>query len=70
MIVVDVSESGADPGFCVRGTKVGEGSGDRLRYPAGPGGPPPPPRKLLDFEYLGNFSVSNFEAFYECDEVY
>ena len=34
MIVVDVSESGADPGFCVRGTKVGEGSGDRLRSPA------------------------------------
>ena len=29
------SFTGADPGFCVRGTKVGEGSGDRLRSPAG-----------------------------------
>jgi hypothetical protein len=27
----------ADPWFCVRGTKVGEGSRDRLRSPAGPG---------------------------------
>ena len=32
--------------------------------------PPPPPRKLLGFEYLGSFSVNNFEAFCECDEVY
>ena len=36
-----------------------------------PGGKaPPPPRKLLSFEYLGSFSVNNFEAFCECDEVY
>ena len=55
------------------GTKVGEGS------PAGPGqssgrGPqkekPPLPRKLLSFDYLGSFSVNNFEAFCECNEVY
>ena len=61
------------------GTKVGEGSGDRLRSPAGPGqssgrGPQeeksPLPWKLLGFEYLGSFSVNNFEAFCECDEVY
>ena len=60
------------------GTKVGEGSGDRLRFPAGPGQSPsrgsrgvkPPHRKLLGFEYLGSFSVNNFEAFCECDEVY
>jgi hypothetical protein len=29
-----------------------------------------PLRKLLSFEYLGSFSVNNFEAFCECDEVY
>ena len=67
--------AGADPGFCVRGTKVGEGSRDRLRSPTGPGRGPrgrslPPPRKLPGFEYLGSFSVNNFEAFCECDEVY
>jgi hypothetical protein len=27
-------------------------------------------RKLLGFEYLRSFSVNNFEAFCECDEVY
>ena len=27
-------------------------------------------RKLLGFEYLGKFSVNNFESFCECDEVY
>ena len=32
--------------------------------------PPPTPRNLLGFEYLGSFSVNNFEAFCECDEVY
>jgi hypothetical protein len=61
------------------GTKVGEGSGDRLRSPAGSGQSPGrapganPPRKLQGFEYLGSFSVNNFEAFCErenCDEVY
>ena len=51
------------------GTKVGQGSGDRLSSPAGPGrgrggGEAPPPGKLLGFEYLGS-SVSNFEAFCE-----
>ena len=62
--------------FVLGGTKVGERSGDRLRSPASPGQNPgrgprgrsPPPRKLLSFEYLGSFSVNNFEAF--CDEVY
>ena len=46
--------TGADAGFCVRGTKVDEGSGDRLRSPAGPGQNPgrgpggkAPSRKLL-----------------------
>ena len=29
-----------------------------------------PGAKLLGFEYLGSFSVNNFEAFCECDEVY
>ena len=62
------------------GTKVGERSGDRLRFPAGPGQSPgrgfrggkapPPPWKLLGFEYFGSFSVNNFEAFCKCDEVY
>jgi hypothetical protein len=60
------------------GTKVGEGSGDRLMSPTGPGqslgrgpwGAKPTHRKLLGFEYLGSFSVNNFEAFCECDEVY
>ena len=57
--------------FVLGGTKVGEGSGDRLRSPAGPGqNPGIGPRKLLGFEYLGSFSVNNFEAFCECDEVY
>ena len=44
------------------GTKVGEGSVDRLRTPAGPG--QSPPQKLLGFEYLGSFSVNNIEAFF------
>ena len=44
------------------GTKVGEGSVDRLRTPAGPG-QSTPPQKLLGFEYLGSFSVNNIEAF-------
>ena len=63
--------------FVLGEMKVGEGSGDRLRSPAGPGHSPgrgprggSPPPKLLGFEYLGSFSVNNFEAFCECDEVY
>jgi hypothetical protein len=60
--------SEADPGFCVRWDESRRGSGDRLRSPAGPRAEPP--RKLLGFEYLGSFSVNNFEAFCECDEVY
>ena len=53
------------------GTKVGEGSRDRIRSTAGPGqSPGRGPRKLLGFEYSGSFSVNNFEAFCECDEVY
>jgi hypothetical protein len=27
--------AGADPGFVVRGARVGEGSGDRLKVPSG-----------------------------------
>ena len=60
--------SGADPGFWVRGAKVDEGSGDRLRSPAAPG--QCPDRGLLGFEYLESFTVNNFEVFCECDEVY
>jgi hypothetical protein len=60
-----VAIPGADTGFCVRGTKVGEGSGDRLRLPAGlclgRG-----PRKLLGFEYLGSFSVKHFVNVMKC----
>ena len=58
------------------GTKVGDGSGNRLRPPVGPGqsrGRVPRgfcPWELLGFEYLGSFSVNNFEAFCEYDEVY
>ena len=57
----------------LEGTKVGEGSGDRLRSLAGPGQSPgrgPCGAKLLGFEYLGSITVNNFEAFCECDEVY
>ena len=76
--MTEMLHTGADPGCCVRGTKVGEGSGDRLRSPAGPWQSPgrglrvsnPSPLKLLGFEYLGSFSVNNFEAVCECDEVY
>ena len=63
-----VSTQGRIQDFVLEGTKVGEGSGDRLRSPACPGSPGP--REVLGFEYLGSFSVSNFEAFCECDEVY
>jgi hypothetical protein len=59
-------------------TKVGEGSGDRLKSSAGTGQSPgrgprgahPPSPEALGFEYLGRFSVNNFETFCECDEVY
>jgi hypothetical protein len=35
--------------FVLGGTKVGEGSGDRLRFPVGPGGQsPPPPTSLIN----------------------
>jgi hypothetical protein len=60
----------------LEGTKVGEGSGDRLRSPAAPGQSRGRgsgglrPRELLGFEYIGSFSVNNFEVFCECDEVY
>jgi hypothetical protein len=63
--------------FVLGRTKVGEGSGDCLRSPTGPGQSPgrrprweSPPRKFLGFEFLGSFSINNFEAFCECDEVY
>ena len=48
------------------GTKVGEGSGDRLRSPAGPGQIPgrrPRGAKLLGFEYLGSFSSTFLKHF-------
>ena len=62
--------------FVLWGTNVGKGSGDRLRSPAGPGQSPvrgsrgQSPPEAPGFEYLGRFFVNNFEAFYECDEVY
>ena len=68
--------TGADPGFCVRGDESRRGFWGPLKVSSGicPGrgsrGGNPPPRKLLGFEYLGSFSVNNFEAFCECDEVY
>ena len=72
IIAARVSYTGADLGFCVRGMKVGKGSGDCLQWVQGRTlvGGPLAPRKLLIFEYLGSFSVNNFEAFCECDEVY
>jgi hypothetical protein len=48
--------------FVLGGTNVGEGSGDRLR-PLDSGSR----AELLGFEYLGSFSVNNFEVFCECD---
>ena len=57
---------GADPGFCVRGDESRRGVWGPLKVSS----EAPPPRKLLGFEYLGSFSVNNFEAFCECDEVY
>ena len=67
--------AGADPGFCVRGDESRRGVSGSLKVSNGsragtPGENPPPPRKLPGFEYLGSFSVNNFEAFCECDEVY
>jgi hypothetical protein len=48
---------GADPGFVVRGTWVGEGSGDSIWFPAGPGQSPggQAHRKLWGFEELQTF---------------
>ena len=54
-------QAGADPGFVVRGASVGEGSGDRLRSPAGPRQSPGKgprglsPRKLWGFKKLQTF---------------
>ena len=71
--------SGADPGFCVRGNESRRGIGGLHMVSSGSrhspgmglrGRSPPPPRMLLCFEYLGSFSVNNFEAFCECDEVH
>jgi hypothetical protein len=74
LVMVMVSNiQGRIQDFVFGGTKVGEGSGDRLRSPAGQGRAlvgSPVGRKLLGFEYLGSFSVNNFETFCECDEVY
>jgi hypothetical protein len=72
---VDNSWQGRIQDFMLGGMKVGKGSRDRLRSPTGPGqspvrGPRGTPWNLLGFEYLGSFSVNNFEAFCECDEVY
>ena len=55
---------GADPGFCFRGDESRRGVWGPVKVSSGRG-----PRKLLGFEYLGSFSVNNFEAFCECDEV-
>ena len=66
----------ADPGFCVRGDESRRGVWGPLKVSSGsraiggPVGRSSPSRKLLGFEYLGSFSVNNFEAFCECDEVY
>ena len=49
--------TGADPGFYVKKTKFGKGSGDRLKSPA--------PQKLPGFEHLNSVFVIDFEAF--CD---
>ena len=43
-----LSQSGEDPGFCVRGTKFGEGSGVL---------------KLTSCQYYQSFSGRNFESF-------
>ena len=65
------STQGRIQDFVLEGAKVGEGSGDRLMSPAGPGqSRSRGPRELMGFEYLGSFSVNNFEAFCECNEVY
>ena len=41
MYLLGMIYTGADPGFDVRGTKFGKGSGDRLKSPAaGPGQSP------------------------------
>jgi hypothetical protein len=52
--------SGADPGFVVRGAWVGEGSGDRLRSPAGPGqNPGRGPRGQSPTEALGILGITD-----------
>jgi hypothetical protein len=55
-------KSGADQGFCVRGDESQRGIWGPLKVSSGFRTEPPPP-KLLGFEYLGSFSVNNFEAF-------
>jgi hypothetical protein len=114
-----LSTPGTDPGFCVRGTKVGEEARNKVKYDkihinqnvlcniwkqtlksghlpliythcletiwnflekihawvqgsalVGDPGGRSLPLKLMGFEYLGSFSVNNFEAFCECDKVY
>ena len=56
--------TGANPGFYVRGTKFGKGSGDRLRSQRVQG------RALVGwgggckgFEHLNSVSVNDFETF-------
>ena len=69
-----VSTRGRIQDFVLRGDESRRGVWEPLKVSSGswtPGGEaPPPPRELLGFEYLGSFSVNNFEAFCECDEVY
>jgi hypothetical protein len=57
-------------GFCVRGDESRQGVYGPLKVSSGSRAVAPPPPKLLGFEYSGSFSVNNFEAFCECDEVY
>ena len=63
-LYVSISIPGVDPGFGIGGGAwVGEGSGDLLRSPSGPGKSPsrgsretnPHPRKLWGFEELQTF---------------
>jgi hypothetical protein len=59
--------SGADPGFCVRVDESRRGVWGPIKVTCGSRAKPP--RKFLGFENIGSFSVNNFEAVCECDEV-
>ena len=62
-----------DPGFCVKGDESRRGIWGPLKVSSGSvgaAGGESPSGSSLGFVYLGSFSVNNFEAFCECDEVY